>query len=292
MLILSYFDRRMGPRIFLIVPSDLVDTERELLDNVKTLLDRDEAGFFTHNFTPELKTANYIFNIESKWARGRQEGLMISALCSEEDPDYVSYERVLTYFINKLKNIPDMFKAFYSDSINHKSDDEDIKIHYLILKEELKNVYKILSLKPIETYGQLISFEKLKEQERINLSNDIIRSLKIIAKKNYFIVFRTRDQTIKLDMIPVDTDEIYSLKIIFGEQMTFSIIQRISVILTAYDKELTLIFTTGVCQEGNKCIYEVYIDTNKGVLEKIMEKIATMSGIVEIEMQLINLESH
>ena len=65
MLILSYFDRIIGPRLFLTFPENLIEELGEdYLKQVSDLLDApDDDGFFTHNFSPELRTANWMFSI-------------------------------------------------------------------------------------------------------------------------------------------------------------------------------------------------------------------------------------
>ncbi len=296
MLVLSYFDTRLGPRVFLTVPSDLISrsgSASENIDSIKKLLDRDEEGFFIHNFSPELKTANLIFNIFSKWARGRQETIMVSAICSEEEPDYLIYEKVLIAFKEKISAMPDIYKAFYKDSIVREEDADNIKIYYRFLKNELKNLDKSLSIKPIETHGQLVNSSNISKNHQIDLPAGLIQQIGDVSKKNYFLVYRTRGKVVKIDMIPIDADEVFSLKVIFGEKMTLPIIQQISEILTKHDgKNLTLVFTTGICQEGSKCIYEAYINTSKKALEKIMNAIANISGIIEIVLELITVQKN
>ena len=291
MLILSFFDRRIGPRIFLTVPNDLPNLEKgnlSILNEIKTMLDRDDTGFFVHIFPPDVKTANYIFNLDSKWARGMQESLMISAICHEEDPNYFGYENVFNRFIEKLKTIPEIYKAFYTETNSHNEEKEEIDNYFTFLKDELENADKILSIKPIETQGQLLTFKEIKKQKQIHLSDEIFKQLKMIAKKNFFFVYRTRGKVIKLDMIPIDTEEIFNLKVIFKDKMTITIIQQISELFAIHKNDVTLVFTTGICQEGNKCIYEVYIDTSKPILEAIMNRLASISDVIEVGVQVLN----
>ncbi|MFX1273950.1 MAG: hypothetical protein ACFFBP_16175 [Promethearchaeota archaeon] len=295
MLILSYFDRRIGPRIFLTVPNDLLNEENEnlnILNEIKTLLDRDDRGFFIHTFPQDVITANYTFSLNSKWARGHKESLMITAICSEEDPDYTSYEKIFIRFIEKLNKIPEIYKALYIETNVNEEVREEIQKYHEILSDEFDNTYKILSIKPIETIGQLFTFKELKQLKQIKLSNDILNQLKSIAKRNFFFAYRTRGKVIKLDIIPVDAKEIFNLKVIFKDKMTISIIQEISELFSKYSKDLSLVFTTGICQEGNKCIYEVYIDTSKLVLEAIISKLAKIKEVIEVGVQLINSKSN
>lgn len=262
----------------------------ENLDQVKSLLNQaDQSGFFTHNFSPELKTANYSFSLQSPVARGRKELVLISAIVSEEEPDYSIYEKFFNKFIGKLKAVPEIFLAFYIDSDTNE-DKGKIRENYMILREELNNIYKILTIKPIETFGQLFTLSTLKKQKELKLSKELINKLDTISKnrKNYFMVSRIRGDAIKVDLIPVDTKRVISLSIIFGEQMTVTILQQISKILTEHD--VSLIFTSGICQEVNRCIYEVFIDSDERILKQMIDKISIISGVIEIDAKIIEIK--
>jgi hypothetical protein len=293
MLILSYFDRIIGPRLFLTFPENLCEELGEdYLRQVSDLLDAPEDdGFFTHNFSPELKTANWMFSMPSNWARGRIELLMVSVLISEEEPDYARYEKIFSKFVERISNHPNMFKSLYVTS-GPKTELEEINEKFEVLKEELYKIYKILSIRKVETEGQLISFSSLKEDKKIRLSGDIIHKLGNLneEKKNFFIVFRTRGKAMKLDVIPVSTEKIIRLAIIFGEQVQLPVLHQIGQILARYDNEVSLIFTSGLCVEVEKCIYEVYIDTEMPTLNKIIEEIYKIKSILEIEVKLIALK--
>ena len=292
MLILSYFDRIIGPRLFITFPENIIEElGEEYLKQVADLLDTpDDDGFFTHNFSPELKTANWMFSIPSSWARGRTELMMISVLISEEEPDYFAYEKIFSKFVDRIKIHPQIFKALYRET-GPKGDMEDIKKELEILKEELQKVYKILSVRKIETEGQLVSFKALKEQKSIRLTTDIVQKIGDLTqkKKNCFIVLRTRGEVMKLDIIPVETEKIIRLAIIFGEQVQLPILHQIGQILARFDTEISLIFTSGLCQELDRCVYEVYIDTNMNILNKIIEEIYKIQSILEIEVKLLSL---
>jgi len=289
MILLFYFDRILGPKLFLTAPNDLIENlERKTSQQIKSLLDSGEEGFFSHYFTQELKTANWIFKIDSEWARGRTELLMISVIVPEEEPDFTYYENLLSKFVETMKNKPEIFKGLYIDS-NIETDGEEIQKYYQIMKEELDNLYKIISVKIIETEGNLISLESLKKEKKINISTHILNRIEKIANnsKNCFIVFRTRGEATKIDMIPVNTDKIIRLAIIFGQQMTVRIVQQISQIFSNYKDGVSLVFTSGICQEIDRCIYEVYIDPNMEKLNTIIEEIYKIEGVLSIEVKLL-----
>lgn len=290
MLVLTYFNRILGPRIFLTNPQNLINTlDEEYITQIKSLMESESTGFFTHNFSSEFKTANWTFNLNSRWARGRSESAMISLIVSEEEPDYPTYENILSKFVEKLNSIPELYKAFYlnSDTIDLKK--EEVQNKFTLLKEELNNLYKILLIKKIETEGQLVSFSKLKENRYIGLSNDLIQKLSelTVKKQHCFMVFRVRGEALKLDVIPVKTDEIFNLIIMFGEHMTVSVLQEISKILSKYEDNFKLVFTTGICREIDKCLYEIFLDTDSTTLNHLIEEFYKISGVIEIEVELI-----
>jgi hypothetical protein len=291
MLLLSYFDRILGPILVFTCPETLIhELSDENKDQIKSLIDSDDNGFFTHTFSPELKTANWIFHLDSKWARGRSELAMISIILSEEEPDLASYENILSKFIGKVSSIPDIFKAFYYRN-GPPEESGEIQSKYMLLKEELNILYKRLIVRKIETEGQLLSFSRVKDLRNIELSTNLIQKVSDLTQKkqNCFLVFRTRGEILKMDLIPVQTDRIFNLIIIFGEQMTINILQKISQVFTKYEKDVSLVFTSGICQEADKCIYEVYITTEMEKLNFLLEEIYKISGILEIDVRLLEL---
>ncbi|MFX0070965.1 MAG: hypothetical protein ACFFAO_07740, partial [Candidatus Hermodarchaeota archaeon] len=102
--------------------------------------------------------------------------------------------------------------------------------------------------------------------------------------------FRTRGEAMKIDLIPVETDRIFNLVIIFGEQMTINVLQQISQIFSKFENEVSLVFTSGICQEVDKCLYEIYINTEMEKLNEILDEIYKISGIIEIDVKLIELK--
>ena len=291
MILLLYFNRTIGPKILMSSPSDLLDNlEKEDKDQIKSLLDSVNEGFFSHYFIPELKTANWIFKLDSQWARGRSEIAMITIIVPEEEPDYSYYEEVLSKSIKKIRDIPDIYKAFYIDE-ELKVNQNEIEKNYGLLKQEIHNLYKIVSVKIIETEGSLISFKNLKKNKEIKLSDSILNKIMEISKnqENCFIVFRTRGDSTKIDMIPVNTEKIIRLAIIFGEQMTVKVVQKISYIFSSHKDAVSLVYTSGICQEIDRCIYEVYVIPDMQKINSIIEEIYKIEGVLSIEIKLIEM---
>ncbi|MHA1149847.1 MAG: hypothetical protein ACTSR8_16550 [Promethearchaeota archaeon] len=295
MLLLIYFNRIIGPSVYLVEPDTLLEDLGEVyIDQIRGIMDTADLGFSSHYFSKDLQTANYVFKINSTWARGRNELVMITSILSEDEPDLNQYEKRFKRFAEKLQDNPNLFKAFYINNIPPE-EKEAVQKTFATLESEFKDLYKILSIKKIETEGKLYSFFKLKNQKQLPLSSNVITRLMDLMEKenkdNCFIVYRTRGEAMKIDIIPVDTEKIIRLVIIFGEKMTVSILQRISEILANHNEKLKLVFTSGICQELDRCIYEVYIDTEIEILNQIIEDIYKIPEILEMEVKLIGINS-
>lgn len=294
MLLLIYFHRLRGSEIYITEPKNLLDHLKENhAELIKGLLDFSDEGFFTHYFSKELKTVNYIFYVDSPWARGYSELLMLSVIISEVDPDIQTYEKIFTRFIKKMQQRKDIYKAFYVNSLPADKR-QDALNSYNFLKKQLEDIYKILSIRRVGTEGCLYSCSKIIQERAIFIPKDIINKINNLCHKhgkdNFFMVFRTRGDTVKIDLIPTDGEKIVKLMIIFGDQMTIKILQNISEIFSKYNKEVKLIFTSGICQEIDKCIYEVYIDVEESILEKVINEIYVIPGVIEIDIKFIILK--
>ncbi|MFX1407035.1 MAG: hypothetical protein ACFFC9_09175 [Promethearchaeota archaeon] len=139
-LVLSRFDVKVGPKLFLNVPES---KPQILLAHIPLLMDFYEKGFFIHEFG-ELKSSNLIFTIPSPGARGDIETLMISiVLKDEEDVDPRIFQGLLEQFVYDLKEIKDSFKGFYIE--------EEIKESHQIYTEIKDLLYKVYDSFPKET---------------------------------------------------------------------------------------------------------------------------------------------
>ncbi|MHA1148244.1 MAG: hypothetical protein ACTSR8_08360 [Promethearchaeota archaeon] len=113
--VLSSFDNRIGPVVFLKAPERYNSI---YLDHVPLLMDLYKEGFFVHEFG-DLRTANLIFEIPSTRARGRREILMISIISYQEEfyLDLSSFQEILTFFALQMRNIKDVYKGFHTDEV-------------------------------------------------------------------------------------------------------------------------------------------------------------------------------
>lgn len=118
-LVLSHYNLFFRPYIFLKAPESL---EREDLKQIPILMDIYESGFYKHEFGT-FKTANLLFEIPSEYSRIKKEKLCISLVYDSKSKINSSLtEELLRNFVNDLKKIEDLFKAFYVNSKIHKGD--------------------------------------------------------------------------------------------------------------------------------------------------------------------------
>ena len=89
-------------------------------------MDLYNEGFFIHTFG-NYKSANYIFNIPSKGARGSIEMLLISIIFDiNSNINYDLSKELLEGFEREIQNIEDVHKAFHVESKQH--EDANIKL--------------------------------------------------------------------------------------------------------------------------------------------------------------------
>ena len=234
MLIIIYFNTKLGSEIILTAPESLLEAlGEESVDQIKSLMYTGDEGFFIHNFSSNLKTANVIFRINSKWARGRSELILLSSIIPEEEPNYAFYENLLMDFVTSLHKYPEIYKAFYLDTVLA-GERENVEYNLSLLKKELENLQKRLILKNIETQGSLLPLKKLFEKKTIELTDSFISNIREFKSfhKNCFIVNRVSGDSIKIEIIPTDEEKLTKILIIFGEQMNINVLHQISKVFT------------------------------------------------------------
>ncbi len=144
-LILMHFDGQKGPIAFDAIPKAVSkDIEAVLI----RLFDVSEGeGFFEHNSKVSgepFSCANYLFFMESQWARGNKEMAMLSLTVDDNIKPKI-FESTLDKFATALKNIKDGYKGFYGDS--NKKDPGIEKAHKLI-KLLITDCYEACRRKP------------------------------------------------------------------------------------------------------------------------------------------------
>ncbi|TFF98883.1 MAG: hypothetical protein EU547_00295 [Promethearchaeota archaeon] len=126
---LSYFHRKIGPLVFYSYPENMLDDK--LSTRIANIMDQQfTEGFFTHSFK-EIITMNYYFEIQSDWARGNYDMLMISFIFNQQINSEVEekVKDLCVDFADKLKSDEDMYTAFHiSDLNNFELEEQDLII--------------------------------------------------------------------------------------------------------------------------------------------------------------------
>ena len=148
---LSYFDRKIGPTVYMEYPEKMGEEEKMTLNQI---FDQTTSeGWFWHSLnTKDYATSlNYYFEIKSDWARGLKEMLMCSIIFkqkleSEKEHDVLSW---ITDFVQKMHGRQDLFKAFYpapkiipgaDTSVTIESESE-LNQSYVVVMKWLKELY-------------------------------------------------------------------------------------------------------------------------------------------------------
>ncbi len=142
-LLLSYFDTLIGPIAFIQAPESYQDEE---LNKIPTLMDVYDKEFFFIQISGNIKSANLIFSIPSKYARGNQESLLISIITDvNSEINRTLARELLETFVDEINKIDEAYKAFYVNSAKFEGDPSKFK--------EISNLFHnfFKSLKPAIT---------------------------------------------------------------------------------------------------------------------------------------------
>ncbi|MCK5346507.1 MAG: hypothetical protein KAR20_24025, partial [Candidatus Heimdallarchaeota archaeon] len=248
-------------------------------------------GFFTHAFSGELNTANFFVMVPSKWARGKQEMVMITKVVEEDVPNLKSYEGELAKFVRTIKHErPFLYKALYihNPPLNY---EKEINEEFNYLKEEFTKLNEFFTIEQIQTHGILVPMKDLRAFRSIPLPGTIIRDLEtfITDKKNYFIVFMRRTESFKLEIIPYKKKRVIKIVVLFDGQLSPETLKDIS--LTFQRSNLPLVYSSGICQQGGNCIYEVYLDPEDATdFASEQEQLGKIQNVAEVKVIDIDLE--
>lgn len=108
-LALLWFDPKLGPSVFTMIPNDLAQSEYESLGHA---MDIAQHGFFELE-NEHINSANYVFEIHSEINRGKQELVMFSVLADKKVPDLGRFEQILIKHADIFKNSPKLYQGFY-----------------------------------------------------------------------------------------------------------------------------------------------------------------------------------
>ena len=288
MLLFIYFNPVIGPDLLSSNPENATEIiSDDDLDQIKRLMDAATPGFFTHAFSSELNTVNYFFLIPSEWARGKQEMAMITVVVEEESPNLTAYKMNSRNLYKKMKQErPTFYQALYinNPSLNHET---EIKEEFEYFKEQFAELAKFFSIGQIQTHGLLLGLEELKAKESLPMPAKVLRDLETLEKKkNYFVVFQRCKDSFKIDIFPYERERILKIAVIFTGQLGPETLRLIGLVFQ--EMKLPLIFSSGICQQGGKCIYEVYMDPLEYEdFQATADKLKTIKNVEDVRIMTI-----
>jgi hypothetical protein len=162
---LSYFHRKIGPLVFYSYPEDMLDDR--LSSRIANIMDQQfTEGFFTHSFR-EIITMNYYFEIQSDWARGSYDMLMLSFIFNQQvNPEVEDKIKDLCVeFAEKLKSDDEMYTAFHMSDLNSFENEEQ----KLIIK---KNTEIKTWIKDLYWAASEVTREKSEEERLASILNE------------------------------------------------------------------------------------------------------------------------
>jgi len=262
---LCYFHRKIGPLVFYSYPENILDDQ--LSTRIANIMDQQFIeGFFTHSFE-DIITMNYYFEIQSDWARGNKDMLMISFIFDEQITTEIEekIQSLCNEFSEKLKSNEAIYTAFHiSDIKNFDKEEQEI-----IVKNN-----ELIKLWVRELYWATIEItrEKTEEEKLANLLN----------KKYIFLILR------KLSKGPLPLEW---LKDWF--QDNFLDINFSEVIESLIEKRLIFINQIGIVEKYVLLLKEVnaerippdsvieYIDETPKLIELILPKVQKFFSMYE-----------
>jgi ADP-ribosylation factor protein 6 len=151
-VVLSYFHSIYGPRVLIQTPKVFTD---QRVERVAKLMDTIfEKGYFIHKFS-DIIAANYLFQIQSPWARGRKEMVLISVIFDSDTSENITeYEIPLKEFITKFRRVPKNHQCFYKSDFSKHKFKESIDEKFSTVEILLKDLYKALPLETVSIRGK------------------------------------------------------------------------------------------------------------------------------------------
>src|SRR5271157_2299878 len=288
--IVSYFHAKIGPDIAITEPEDLEETSQEDIMRVMKQMDGASPGFFTMT-VGSLSAVNYYFTINSPWARGGFEMVMISGLVQEKEPDLRLYEQEFQNFERVLKEDPDIYQAFYfRDSDAPRAKISSIQDKLASLRVQLAKVARVFKLMS-NTHATLLPWDRVRQEQKVELPGKTISDFEEIASNsapNCFFVFRRAADAIKIDLLPVQADVILKVSVIFQGALTPEMINEL--LGTFATLHVKAIFTSGLCVEEGQCVYEVYVDPQGMPPEDaLVTSIIAIAGVKDVRITPVEL---
>ena len=174
---LSYFHRKIGPTVFYTYPKNSLN--REISSMLATIMDQPPNESFFINAFEHFTCLNYYFEIQSNFARGNYEMLMVSGIF-EHQLSHETEQKVASLLKEYSKNLQsdrEVYTAFHKDNISQFEDN---------MKELVLNNFSLVKLWVKELYWAVFERTRKKtEDEKISellSKNHIYCTLQELAK--------------------------------------------------------------------------------------------------------------
>ncbi len=174
-LVLTYFDPKMGPTVYLSIPENVID--EELSQRIERFMDLDfgESSFEINLSDTEFKTFNHIINLPSRTSRGYVETFLLTIIA---DKNYNS-ERMFKF----LKEANHKFLSYIEVMDDVSKSQEEVREVLADCRESLMDILKNYSA-DIETCQEIE-----KEEDYIDVLYSNLQNLTThIAGKNEFAI--------------------------------------------------------------------------------------------------------
>jgi len=165
-IILTYFNPTLGPIIFFSLPDGISeDISKKILSFFNFELN--EEFFEIVLVNENLKITNLYFEIQSSWARGGTEMVMISIIFDKNFKFLKKgefFNQILKEISKKINDTNIVYKAFYKNS-DFEKDDKEVNEKYEMLKEILQKYLNLLQQEckeDVEPTKLLKKFKNLK----------------------------------------------------------------------------------------------------------------------------------
>ena len=170
---LTFFKRRNGPLIYYYYPENSLNaTEKTSVANSMESAYNDER-YFIHQ-SSNLSSLNYYFEIQSDWARGKKEMLMISVILNTKITKSIEdlIQSFCIDFETELTSIKNIYKALYDKDLDSFSDEEQSDIEKIsrILRTKIKELHKKIRILDSQKFTKVIFKGSMTIEKKLDLT--------------------------------------------------------------------------------------------------------------------------
>ncbi len=160
-VILSHFHTKIGPSIFYSFPQSQIDPE--ILERICDVMDQPKKEEFLTQSFENAKLLIYYFQLDSDWARGKKEMVMVSIMINQQiSPKIeVTISQLCRKFSEKMQSNEGIFTGFHIKELDNfnESDKKVIINNDSLIKEYVQDLY----------WALLEDTKKKSEEEKITL---------------------------------------------------------------------------------------------------------------------------